>query len=639
MKKMMKRLFCTVLVLLLCITSVPLTNVEAAEENMIPDDAKYFNGHWYKVYDISKSWTNAKAYCENLGGHLVTITSREENDFIKKLIIESPAPSSSNIFWIGASDSDVEGVWKWVTNEPFSYTNWGTNEPDNIDGADFCTIYRTKVQGTNRDGSKFTVDIGQWDDYAIYKNDTVYFICEWENIYNLGEETYSFENYVDRDSKGGHCFGMSMTSAGYYLGILDVSGVGVSSCQEIHTLSDNETVRNPICYYQGIQGSLRDSTMVAGGTKYKDSNSIDIAGDWAEVVNYVRDHEYDNSGVLQIGFLLHNGGGHAVNFLRYEEETGYIYVYDNNFPEYEQPIMPSTDGKVYTVYGEIDSITLRYIPNYFLLTSVKENVDKIIKLSIYAVAGSISIIGAIPYIMEMGSDSDYYVYEVSDDISKIKIIPLNDNATFTYMGKEYSFNKIDETTYAEFTLSTSEEDTPEFEIINEPHEHIYDETKTEPTCIETGSLTYTCSCGASYTETIPALGHTSSSWITDLAPTCTAEGSKHTECTVCEEVLETEAIEKLPHNYNSVVTEATCEAGGFTTYTCSCGDTYTDDKTPAKGHNYVEGVCENCGESKVDNCTHLCHKSGFLGFIWKIVRFIIRLFRVSPVCDCGISHY
>ncbi len=172
------------------------------------------------------------------------------------------------------------------------------------------------------------------------------------------------------------------------------------------------------------------------------------------------------------------------------------------------------------------------------------------------------------------------------------------------------------------------------------HSHSYTKAITSPTCDNPGFTTYTCSCNDTYTaDEVPALGHTSSSWITDLAPTCTAEGSKHTECTVCEEVLETEAIEKLPHNYSTTETEATCEKGGFTTYTCSCGDTYTGDKTPAKGHNYVEGVCENCGESKVDNCTHLCHKSGFLGFIWKIVRFIIKLFRVSPVCDCGISHY
>ena len=38
-------------------------------------------------------------------------------------------------------------------------------------------------------------------------------------------------------------------------------------------------------------------------------------------------------------------------------------------------------------------------------------------------------------------------------------------------------------------------------------------------------------------------------------------------------------------------------------------------------------------------CDHLCHKSGFMGFIWKIVQLFWKLFRMNPVCDCGAAHY
>lgn len=41
------------------------------------------NGHRYQVFDESMSWTDAKVYCENLGGHLVTINSEEEQKFIE----------------------------------------------------------------------------------------------------------------------------------------------------------------------------------------------------------------------------------------------------------------------------------------------------------------------------------------------------------------------------------------------------------------------------------------------------------------------------------------------------------------------------------------------------------------------------
>lgn len=38
-------------------------------------------------------------------------------------------------------------------------------------------------------------------------------------------------------------------------------------------------------------------------------------------------------------------------------------------------------------------------------------------------------------------------------------------------------------------------------------------------------------------------------------------------------------------------------------------------------------------------CDCNCHKSGFMGFIWKIVRFFSKLFGVNKVCDCGKAHY
>ena len=50
------------------------------------------------------------------------------------------------------------------------------------------------------------------------------------------------------------------------------------------------------------------------------------------------------------------------------------------------------------------------------------------------------------------------------------------------------------------------------------------------------------------------------------------------------------------HSYEAVVTEPTCTEGGYTTYTCECGDTYVADETPALGHDFVDGVCTRCGE-------------------------------------------
>ncbi|MBO7319048.1 MAG: hypothetical protein J6V06_03395, partial [Clostridia bacterium] len=74
-----------------------------------------------------------------------------------------------------------------------------------------------------------------------------------------------------------------------------------------------------------------------------------------------------------------------------------------------------------------------------------------------------------------------------------------------------------------------------------------------------------------------------------------------------EEAVETAAVSAEvtvaaahTHNYKEVVTAPTCEAAGYTTYTCDCGDTYKDNEGDALGHN--EGVdtavapdCTNTG--------------------------------------------
>lgn len=106
--------------------------------------------------------------------------------------------------------------------------------------------------------------------------------------------------------------------------------------------------------------------------------------------------------------------------------------------------------------------------------------------------------------------------------------------------------------------------------------HDYKSKVTAPTCTEMGYTTNTCSrCGdtnkSNYTE--PA-SHKPSDWIIDKEPTTDSEGSKHKECTVCGEKLETQPIEKI---YNSATTDSKGEAivGGYLVTV-----TDTDTKNP-----------------------------------------------------------
>ncbi len=135
--------------------------------------------------------------------------------------------------------------------------------------------------------------------------------------------------------------------------------------------------------------------------------------------------------------------------------------------------------------------------------------------------------------------------------------------------------------------------------------------------------------------------HKATEYKTQIDSTCTNTGvAAGVYCTDCNTWTEGGGeIGMLTHTYTAVVTEPTCENSGYTKYTCTCGDSYIADEVPAVDHDYVDGVCSFCGKSKADDCTCNCHKTGFTGIIWKILRIFYRIFKINPVCACGAAHY
>ncbi|KAF4115382.1 hypothetical protein G5714_002871 [Onychostoma macrolepis] len=66
-----------------------------------------YQSSFYFVSSESKSWTESRRFCTERGADLTIINNREEQEFIKKI-------SGGAGVWIGVTDSDVEGRWKWV---------------------------------------------------------------------------------------------------------------------------------------------------------------------------------------------------------------------------------------------------------------------------------------------------------------------------------------------------------------------------------------------------------------------------------------------------------------------------------------------------------------------------------------------
>ena len=186
------------------------------------------------------------------------------------------------------------------------------------------------------------------------------------------------------------------------------------------------------------------------------------------------------------------------------------------------------------------------------------------------------------------------------------------------------------------------------------HKHEYKEVVTEPTCVDKGYTTYTCSCGDSYiSNEVDPLGHSYSDWTVIKEATVDEEGLKEKECIRCNDKV-SETIAKLDHthNYTSVVTNPTCVDKGYTTYTCSCSDSYKDNEVDPLGHSYSdwtvikeatvdeEGLkekeCIRCNDKVSETIAKLDHTHNYTSVVTNPT--CVDKGYTTYTCSCGDSY-
>ncbi|XP_072029542.1 echinoidin-like [Amphiura filiformis] len=110
-----------------------------------------FQDNCYRFFGSVKNWANAEAHCnefftDTAQGHLVSIHSKTESDFVYKLWHDSLLVSSQLLctfsgntgasplvtIHLGLTDAAVEGVFVWTDGSPTDYNEWGLNQPDNV---------------------------------------------------------------------------------------------------------------------------------------------------------------------------------------------------------------------------------------------------------------------------------------------------------------------------------------------------------------------------------------------------------------------------------------------------------------------------------------------------------------------------
>jgi len=144
------------------------------------------NGHFYLavVAPDGIRWTDANEIAKLVGGHLLTIASPNENEFVFGLIDKDIYWFQFRPFsdwrlgpWVGGyqpeGSSEPDSEWRWVTEEPFIYTNWAEGLPDNF------TFGQCTEQDHLHFASEFTWQ-PQWND-------------QWDNCPDLLPHGYVVE--------------------------------------------------------------------------------------------------------------------------------------------------------------------------------------------------------------------------------------------------------------------------------------------------------------------------------------------------------------------------------------------------------------------------------------------------------------
>ena len=166
---------------LIC-SSFFLANTAKAQPVLLAD-----TGNYYQLVNTSLTWEEANQAATSMifmgaSGHLATITSQEENDFVQSLLV--PGSSGS---WIGlfqeSGAAEPAGGFGWVTDEDLVFDNFGVFEPNNNSGDPL----------NPNEEFVHILPSGTWND--LNSSFTLSFVVEFEPVLVLGDA--SMDGVVD----------------------------------------------------------------------------------------------------------------------------------------------------------------------------------------------------------------------------------------------------------------------------------------------------------------------------------------------------------------------------------------------------------------------------------------------------------
>ncbi len=663
--------------------------VEAANKSEMVE----FNGHYYEVFDESMTWNDAKNKCEDLGGHLATITSQEEQNLVGELVNKGKKKS----YWLGGKINN--SVWSWITGEKFSYTHWYPGEPNS--SGNYMQIFSPKSNyssiSNGWDNTTATGDRGGGIKYS-----EIGFVCEWDEYSGIDESfvmqaampTLSHQDAVNFLSflynKQDSFEGVDITGDIQYqlltgnlpddMTVDEIKGLIVAFLCIVDRLTNaqiNEYKYKTNYLYEVLVARLEEEV---GGMSNLDEQIINQ--EMGRFSKYIEDGLVD----IGTGIISRTAG------IIFTEE-----VFDNignvlsGISKTKDVASKITDMVNYTIDGVL----------LYGMALGQENVARVSYFNSY-----INLRGLNETAFRAGIDSTFDALEMSYPLSKL----LN---LLTWFTKKDSWtnHRADIDRWAEYVYQLGQyqkQDFHKYESIEYPatcttdgytyceclycdksftadvvkaQGHKYIKTAVASLCEEQGYDLYKCKvCGDSYKENYKdALGHSvykqeiveptcknkgyilnyckcGYEWVSDekdalehnyvlsvVEPTETKQGYTISNCSICGDIYYSDYVNPKGHSYVVTETLPTCETSGTIVHTCDCGESYTEE-IPAKGHNYVldsinvptctqQGVktykCTDCDNTYTETLDKLSHDYSY------------KMELTEPTCDAQgyCTHY
>ncbi|KAM7116298.1 C-type lectin domain family 4 member E [Molossus nigricans] len=130
----------------------------------------HFQSSCYFFSTNTMTWSASVKNCSSMNAHLVVINTQEEQEFLFH------AKPKNREFYIGLTDQETDGQWKWVDGTPFmkSLSFWDAGEPNNLATLEDCATIRDSKNPRQN-----------WNDVICFLN--MFRICEMpeRNVLNI----------------------------------------------------------------------------------------------------------------------------------------------------------------------------------------------------------------------------------------------------------------------------------------------------------------------------------------------------------------------------------------------------------------------------------------------------------------------